>query len=858
MTKLGTILDQIDAGSMLLPEFQRGYVWNRDQVRGLMRSLYLGYPVGALLVWETEGDAQPVRGAGSSTVGQKQLLLDGQQRVTTLYGLIRGQAPSFFEGDAAAFTGLRFNVETEAFQFHAPIKMKDDPRWVDVTELFRDGISAVAQSINEHPETATRFYTEYLPRIQNLINIKDREFHIEQITGADKTVDVVVDIFNRVNSGGTKLSKGDLALARICSEWAEARPMMRRNLDRWAEQGFRFNADWLLRNTNAVATGRAPFSALEDVSAGEFQHALNGALHHVDHVLYLIGSRLGIDHDRVLFGRYAIPVLTRLLEIRGGRFTDGSEADKALYWFVHAALRGRFAASAETFLAKDLETVDKSGIDGVIASLSRSRKGNMRIDAQDFEGVGRGARSYPLLYLLTRVRESLDLVTGRSLGQDSGTVEVHEIFPKAALVKAGYSRAEVNAIGNFAFVGPASGSRLSGADPAAYLGELPEPARRSQWIPDDPSLWRIERYREFLDARRELLAAAATGLMEDLLAGRMPWNRELLAVEVVEETTTVSDPRAAQLASLLEEFAELGFASPERDAEIADRETGRVLAVAELYWERGLQPGQGNPVVLELDQEEADLPRLAELGYDVFTTVDALRGYVQRLGEEAAGAVEPIVDDLPADGDFEKALYGLIEKCSTELGYNPQNMRELIYQYGPSDAVRRILNSRTVSDGYVRLWEAGRLDLAMETLVVDPRFKAMFSPEERAVAQGRLNRTTGTGRGMKPAPQPASPGQPGDPEQDQLTRRLAQHLRVVRAAAQENEFVDLPLAEQLHARLGEVVERWVDYDAEQRKIIAEAVGYLVRTDDDENDLRSPVGFDDDAEVVEEALHRISR
>nr|WP_242623219.1 DUF262 domain-containing protein [Pseudonocardia sediminis] len=49
-TKLGTILDQIDAGSMLLPEFQRGYVWNRDQVRGLMRSLYHGYPVGALLV----------------------------------------------------------------------------------------------------------------------------------------------------------------------------------------------------------------------------------------------------------------------------------------------------------------------------------------------------------------------------------------------------------------------------------------------------------------------------------------------------------------------------------------------------------------------------------------------------------------------------------------------------------------------------------------------------------------------------------------------------------------------------------------------------------------------------------------
>src|SRR5690349_10668262 len=118
MAKLSTILDQIDTGSMLLPEFQRGYVWNRDQVRSLMRSLYHGYPVGALLVWETEGSGQAVRGTVASA-GQKHLLLDGQQRVTTLYGIIRGRAPSFFDGDAEAFRNLRFNVETEQFQFYA-------------------------------------------------------------------------------------------------------------------------------------------------------------------------------------------------------------------------------------------------------------------------------------------------------------------------------------------------------------------------------------------------------------------------------------------------------------------------------------------------------------------------------------------------------------------------------------------------------------------------------------------------------------------------------------------------------------------------------------------------------------------
>ena len=105
MTKLGAILDQIDTGTMLLPEFQRGYVWNRDQVRGLMRSLYRGYPVGALLVWEAEAEAASVRGFNPAA-GVKQLLLDGQQRVTSLYGIVRGRPPEFFEGDLGAFTSL--------------------------------------------------------------------------------------------------------------------------------------------------------------------------------------------------------------------------------------------------------------------------------------------------------------------------------------------------------------------------------------------------------------------------------------------------------------------------------------------------------------------------------------------------------------------------------------------------------------------------------------------------------------------------------------------------------------------------------------------------------------------------------
>ena len=140
VTKLAAILDQIDSGSVLLPEFQRGYVWNRDQVRGLMRSLYRGYPVGGLLTWETHADGSLVRGEATVTRALRVLILDGQQRITSLYGITRGRPPAFFQGDEKAFSGLRFNVEDETFEFYAPAKMRDDPRWIDVTSLFTQGL----------------------------------------------------------------------------------------------------------------------------------------------------------------------------------------------------------------------------------------------------------------------------------------------------------------------------------------------------------------------------------------------------------------------------------------------------------------------------------------------------------------------------------------------------------------------------------------------------------------------------------------------------------------------------------------------------------------------------------------------
>jgi hypothetical protein len=339
--KLSTILDQIDMGSIALPEFQRGYVWNRDQVRKLMRSLYLGYPVGSLLMWETKTESANARGDAPLATGTVKLLLDGQQRITSLYGIVRGKPPAFFDGDASRFTNLYFNMDTEEFEFYGPVKMRDDPLWISVTDLMQVGVGLFIQKLMIVPELLGNIQA-YINRLNAIENIKSRDFYIDNVTGEDKTVDIVVEIFNEVNSGGTKLSKGDLALAKICASWPEARDEMKQRLDKWGRAGFYFKLDWLLRCINTTTTAEALFTALKDVSVSDFHEGLLRAEHHIDYFLNLIASRLGLDHDRVLGSRYSFPLLVRYLEQRGGKLSNHRERDKLLYWYIHNILWGRY------------------------------------------------------------------------------------------------------------------------------------------------------------------------------------------------------------------------------------------------------------------------------------------------------------------------------------------------------------------------------------------------------------------------------------------------------------------------------------------------------------------------------------
>ena len=644
--KISTILDYIDNGHMALPQFQRGYVWNRDQVRSLFSSLYRRYPVGGLLVWATESQTAQYRGEGPLAAGVVKLLLDGQQRVTSLYGVIRGKSPKFFEGNTQTFTGLHFHLDTEIFAFYQPMKMKDDLLWIDVTILMRKGMTGLGElttKLHENKDLAAKV-GEYTVRLSRLLGILEMDLHIDELTGEDKTLDVVVDIFNRVNSGGTKLSNGDLALATICANSPKFRSEMKARLKEWAKSDYHFTLDWLLRSVNIVLTGEAKFQYLHNKTSDEVSGALERATKHIDVCINLISGRLGLDHDRVFFGPFGVPVMVRYIDQREKKNRgpmDEKERDKLLFWFVQAAMWGRFSGSTESVIDQDLAALegDDGGLDKLLDQL-RLWHGNLKAEPGNFTGWSLGARFYPVLYMLTRIGEACDWGTGLPLKAHllgkMNRLEVHHIFPKAQLYKHGYKKSEVNAVANFCFLTKDTNLTIRDRLPEKYFPEVESAhpgALKSQWIPEDPALWNVGRFRDFLMERQTLLAKELNRRMEELLHGETRWlmgDPPHKPMEIVSGCVT-SEEEEEHLEALNGWMESKGLPPGVLDYAFTDAQTGMQKAIFDMAWPNGIQEELSRPIAILLNEEPETIALASQSGFQCFTRTDEFKHYVQSV-----------------------------------------------------------------------------------------------------------------------------------------------------------------------------------------------------------------------------------
>ena len=358
----------------------------------------------------------------------------------------------------------------------------------------------------------------------------------------------------------------------------------------------------------------------------------------INTILNMIDGHLGLDHGRVLFGRFAVPVMVRYLDQRGGPLST-QERDKLLFWFIQAGMWGRFSGSTESYIDQDLAAVDSddSPLDKLVEQM-RLWHGGLRTEPGHFTGWSLGARFYPVLYMLTRMGSAQDWGTGlplkRGMFGRMSQLEVHHIFPKARLYQKGYQRPEVNALANFCFLTKDTNLQISDRFPEEYFPEVESRhpgALASQWVPPDPELWKIENYLDFLAERRRLLAAETNRRMESLLHGDHRWFESVEKPEPVSVAVPggiTSDDEEAELEALNDWVESQGFPRGQIGFDYTDPSTGEQLAVFDLAWPDGVQAELSQPVAVLIDEGGETLAIAAKSGYRCFTRTQDFRTYL--------------------------------------------------------------------------------------------------------------------------------------------------------------------------------------------------------------------------------------
>jgi hypothetical protein len=528
MATIQELIGDVRSGEILLPEFQRGYVWRSDQVRGLVQSLYRKHPTGHFLTWKTARPTK-VRGNKLNEEGHSLLLLDGQQRLTSLFVLFEGKAPPFYEGESLFFN-LYFNMQTSEFRFWQKSMMQGSPDWISVHAFLKEGLGAYLERLPQFSEEERSLVQANLARLAQLDAIRTYLYQVDQLSGDDLTTEEVVDVFNRVNSAGTPLTKADLATAHICTIWPEAREALRGFSKEMEQHSFGVDLDFLVRSIAGVASGSVLLEgSFFKVPMEDLQVAWKKVRTSFEHLVNVLRHDAFIDSIGDLPTKNVLIPTTIYLARHGCAFTDETVKRKFIRWMFLAGLWGRYSGSAETTMQKDVSLLEAEDPTGDLVGRIIDQRGRVRLEAQDLANRSALSPYYKFSYIVARGNGAMDWFTGLTLYKQavgaSNGLESHHIFPKGVLTKAGYSLANdrvlVNQVANRAFLTQKANRTISASSPAVYLPKVQaehKGALQAQSIPMNQELWQVERFEEFLHERCRLLASA----MNEFLDGLVP------------------------------------------------------------------------------------------------------------------------------------------------------------------------------------------------------------------------------------------------------------------------------------------------------------------------------------------------
>lgn len=574
---LGKLIEDIDTGEIGLPDIQRPFVWTAAKVRDLFDSMYSGFPVGYLLFWgNLAANGARQIGAGTKQAAVPRLLIvDGQQRLTSLYAVLKG-VPVIDDEYREARIRVAFRPRDATFAVPDATVQRDPEFIADITQLWAGKLSRnrfnkaflerlrAARDVDDDEED---HLLESIDRLYDLQNYPFTALELSSTIDEEK----VAEVFVRINSEGVTLNQADFILTLMSVWWDDGR----RELEDFSRAARR-----------PSTSGPSPFNHFIQPSPDQMLRAVvglgfrRGTLRSVYALLRgrdLATGQTSADRRdeqfEILRGAqtYALDVTNwqeflKVLVRAGYRSASMRSSETAvlyayvLYlvgkrdfkvpieelrevlarWYFMAALTGRYSSSPESQIESDLArlrglTTPAQFVDALDTVVDDTLTSDFWSITLPNALATSSARSpalfayYAALNLLDarvllsqmRVNELFD----PAIRAARASMERHHLFPKAYLKAQGIDgTARINQIANMAFVEWPKNTAISGDDPAvywpAYSQALPavELDRQMSWHAL-PSGWHELDYDAFLQARRRLMARVVRDGYERLKHG---------------------------------------------------------------------------------------------------------------------------------------------------------------------------------------------------------------------------------------------------------------------------------------------------------------------------------------------------
>jgi hypothetical protein len=519
-------IDDATLGALNVPEFQRKYVWRASKVVDLVDSLWRGYPVGTLLLWESAYES-PRTALG--TQGPKLWIVDGQQRVTSL-ALLFGKKPYWWP-DATQWNRFYEKYDVLAniardkddleFGLVNPIRRKSS-EWLSVRWVLNSAnLSELAAEVSEKLGNTKRF-AEIHEKLQSIKKIETAQLY-EIIV--DHELEDVAEIFGRLNTAGTKIRESDIVVALVA---AKQQGWIRQKFDPFLKdlelKGFEFDPGVVVRTLAIIGHGSARLKEVPQSfwdPSDDFDEYWRKTKEAISAVVKNLIEYGVLSSDLLPSLNALIPVF-----VMRATFPQEFQFGKAFGWLLSATRDGRYSGSATTVLDRDTKQIraGKSFSD-TIGDLTGLLSAPVGFTSDDFREEYTDKVLRLILYLTVFNAKAKDWIKQDvRIGFDKEDNEInegfkpewHHIFPRK-VVKGSFDLASVDCLANIAVLNEKANRSFSAKVPQQYLKDYNVSPERldEQAVPAD-GLLDVSRFEEFLKVRASKLAERATAYVQAL------------------------------------------------------------------------------------------------------------------------------------------------------------------------------------------------------------------------------------------------------------------------------------------------------------------------------------------------------